>query len=403
MKKILSFALTALMMTLLSLNAFAFENESYYDVPELKGTSINVYNWGEYISEEDSEEDGLIDVNAAFEELTGIHVNYTNFASNEDLYAKLKSGGASYDVIIPSDYMISRLIAEGLVQKIYPQNLPNYKYISDEYRGMYFDEKDEYSVAYSVGMVGLIYNKSMVDEAPTSWSALWDPKYAGKILMFDNPRDSFAISQKLLGQSLNTTDQVEWQAAADQLIAQKNFLQGYVMDETYNKMEAGEAALAPYYVGDFVCMQEVNPDLDFVYPSEGVNIFVDSACVPTNSQNPEAAKLYINFLLDPEVAMANAYAIGYATPNTGVLESEDYAEMAENKYLYPDVAPDTEYFHDQDDITRTTMNELWNTVKASGENSISLYIAYGVTAVLIGGFLICRTALKKYRESFYDA
>lgn len=403
MKRILSVFLTVLIMVLFNINAFAFENENYYDVPELRGTSINVYNWGEYISEEDSEEDGLIDVNSAFEKLTGIHVNYTNYASNEDLYAKLKSGGASYDIIIPSDYMIGRLIDEGLVQKIYPQELPNYKYVSDEYKGMYFDENDEYSVAYSVGMVGLIYNTAMVDEVPTSWSALWDPKYAGKILMFDNPRDSFAVAQKLLGQSLNTTDQVEWQSAADQLIAQKNLLQGYVMDETYNKMEAGEAALAPYYVGDFVCMQEVNPDLDFVYPSEGVNIFVDSVCVPSNAQNPEAAKLYINFLLDPEVAMANAYAIGYATPNKGTLENEDYAEMAENKYLYPDVMPDTEYFHDQDDATRATMNELWNTVKASGENSISLYIAYAVTAVIIGGFLIYRSALKRYRESFYDA
>ena len=179
MKKIISVLVTVFMMILLNLNVFAFENESYYDVPELKGTSINVYNWGEYISEEDSEEDGLIDVNAAFEELTGIHVNYTNFASNEDLYAKLKSGGASYDVIIPSDYMVSRLIAEGLVQKIYPQELPNYKYVSEEYRGMYFDEKDEYSVAYSVGMVGLIYNREMVDEIPTSWSALWMTRAAG--------------------------------------------------------------------------------------------------------------------------------------------------------------------------------------------------------------------------------
>lgn len=403
MKKCFSLVIALALAVLFALSASAFENESYYNVPELKGTSINVYNWGEYISEEDSEEDGLINVNAAFEELTGIHVNYTNYASNEDLYAKLKSGGASYDVIIPSDYMISRLIAEGLVQKIYPQQLPNYKYVAEEYTGMYFDENDEYSVAYSVGMVGLIYNKAMVDEVPTSWAALWNPKYAGKILMFDNPRDSFAIAQKLLGQSLNTTDQIEWQSAADQLIAQKSILQGYVMDETYNKMEGGEAALAPYYVGDFVCMQEVNPDLDFVYPSEGVNIFVDSVCVPSNAQNVEAAKLYINFLLDPKVAMANAYAIGYATPNTGVLASEDYAEMAENKYLYPDVMPDTEYFYDQDDLTRAAMNELWNTVKASGENSVSLYIAYGVTAVIIGGFLIYRTAKKKYRESFYDA
>lgn len=403
MKKILSFFLSIFIMMITTITAWAFENEDYYNVPELKGTTINVYNWGEYISDVDSEEDYLIDVNSRFEELTGIKVNYTNYASNEDLYAKLKSGGASYDIIIPSDYMIERLIEEGLVQKVNPKELPNYKYISDEYKGMYYDENEEYSVAYSVGMVGLIYNKKLVDEKPTSWSALWDPKYAGKILMFDNPRDAFAISQKLLGQSLNTTDTVEWQSAAEQLISQKSILQGYVMDETYNKMEAGEAALAPYYVGDFVCMQEVNPDLDFVYPSEGVNIFVDAVCVPTSAQNVEAAKLYMNYLMDPEVAMANAYAIGYATPNTGVVENAGYAKMAQNKYLYPDEKPKTEYFYDQDSATRTTMNDLWNSVKASGENSKSLYIAYGITGIIIVGFLIYRTALKRYRESFYDA
>ena len=246
MKKTISILFSIILISSsLTIGAFAFDNEEYYNVPELKGTTINVYNWGEYISDEEDEESYMFDINSAFEELTGITVNYTNFASNEDLYAKLKSGGSSYDIVIPSDYMISRFIAEGLIQKINMDNIPNYKNISDKYKNLYYDENNEYSVPYCVNTVGLIYNKTMVDEKPTSWSVLWDPKYAGKILMFDNPRDSFAISQKLLGQSFNTTDSTEWRLAADELISQKPLLQGYVMDEVYDKMEAGEAALAP--------------------------------------------------------------------------------------------------------------------------------------------------------------
>lgn len=404
MKKLVSvLAASVIAAVCVSFSAFAFDNEEYYDVPELKGTTLNVYNWGEYISDEEDEEYYMFDVNSAFEELTGIKINYTNFASNEDLYAKLKSGGSSYDIIIPSDYMISRFIAEGLIQKIDMNNIPNYKNVSDKYRGLYYDENEEYSVPYCVNTVGLIYNKTMVDEKPTSWSVLWDPKYAGKILMFDNPRDSFAVSQKLLGQSFNTNDLTEWRLAADELIAQKPLLQGYVMDEVYNKMESGEAALAPYYAGDFVCMQEINPDLDFVYPKEGVNRFVDAVCIPSNAQNVRAAEMYINFLLDPEVALANAYATGYETPNKVVFEMEEYADMANNKYLYPDEEINTEYFYDLDDATRNAMNTLWNEVKANGDNSKALYIAYAVTGALIAAFLIYKAAVKKYRESFYDA
>ncbi len=401
MKKIVSAFLAVMLISVISFSSFAFENEDFYNVADLKGTTINVYNWGEYISEEEDEECYMFDVNAAFEKLTGIRVNYSNFASNEDLYAKLKSGGSSYDIVIPSDYMISRLIDEGLVQKINTDNIPNFKYIDEKYKGMYFDPNNEYCIAYNVGFVGLIYNTTMVDEKPTSWSVLWDPKYSGKILMFDNPRDSFGIAQKLLGQSLNTTDTVEWQLASEQLISQKPLLQGYVMDEVYNKMEGGEAALAPYYAGDFVCMKDVNPDLDFVYPEEGVNIFVDAICIPSSAKNVRAAELYMNFLLDPETSLANAYAIGYATPNKAVLEDERYAEMAQNEYLYPKDPPDSEYFYDQDSKTRDTMNTLWNDVKASGDTGKSLYIAYGVTAALVAAFLIYKAAIKKYRESFY--
>ena len=169
---------------------------------DLAGTKLNVYNWGEYIS--DGSEDS-VDVNAEFEKLTGIKVNYETYDNNEAMYAKLKSGAVAYDIIIPSDYMIERLISEDMLDKIDTSKLSNYHYIDDQYKGVYYDPNEEYSVPYNVGMVGLIYNKTMVDEAPTSWSVMWDEKYADNILTFGNPRDSFAIAQILLGIDLNTT------------------------------------------------------------------------------------------------------------------------------------------------------------------------------------------------------
>lgn len=324
--------------------SFAYENEDYYKGAK-KGEVINVFNWGEYIS--DTYEDGMLDVNKEFEKLTGIKVNYVTFESNEDMYAKIKNGGASYDIIIPSDYMIERMASEGLLQKFDTSALPNYHYIDSKYKNMYYDENNEYSVPYNVGMVGLIYNTKMVDETPTSWKIMWDEKYAGKILMIDNPRDAFAIPQKILGYSLNSTDEKELSDVAQLLIDQKPLLQSYVMDEVFNKMESGEAAMVPYYVGDYIIMKDVNPDLAFVFPEEGVNIFVDAMCIPQTSQNVSAALKYINFMLDPEIALTNAWYIGYASPNTAVVENEDYAEMAENQYLYPseENMPNVEYFH----------------------------------------------------------
>lgn len=406
LKKILSAVIAAAVMLSVALTSYAydFENPDYYNADELKGTVLNVYNWGEYISEEEDEEYYMFDINSEFEKLTGIKINYTNFDTNEDLYAKLKSGGSSYDIVIPSDYMIQRLIAEGLVQKINLDNVPNYKYIAEEFRNMYYDENNEYSIPYCVSTVGLIYNTTMVDEKPTSWSVLWDPKYEGKILMFDNPRDTFAIAQKLLGQSLNSTDSEEWRESAAELIAQKPLLQGYVQDEVYNKMIGGEAALAPYYAGDFLCMKEENEDLDFCYPTEGFNIFVDAACIPTCAQNVRAAEMYLNYLCDPRVGLANAYATGYATPNTKVREMEEYEELAQDPYLYPDEEEmnNCEYFFDMDDDTRALMNSLWLEVKASGQQGKGLYVCYAVTFVIIAAFLIYRAIHKRYIESFYD-
>ncbi len=400
MRKTVFFLFTLVSLILLSFSVCAYENEAYYK--GLEGTTINVFNWGEYIC--DTTEDGLINVNAEFEKLTGIKVNYVTYESNEDMYPKIKNGGASYDIIIPSDYMIERMISEDMLLKVDVASLPNYKYISEEYKNMFYDPNNEYSVPYNVGMVGLIYNTTMVEEAPTSWTALWDERYSGKILMIDNPRDAFAIPQKILSYSLNSTDEKELADVAQMLIEQKPLLQGYVMDEIFNKMESGEAAMVPYYVGDFVLMQQVNPDLDFVYPEEGVNMFVDAVCIPECAQNYEAALMYMNFLMDPEVALSNALYIGYATPNTGVLEHPDYEEMRNNEYLYPsqENMPDTEYFHNLPQETLTMFSELWSDIRIHGTDNTHIYIGFGVLAALALFFSIRKYLIQKRREYWYD-
>ncbi len=404
MRKILTFALTlSALFVAFIFGVSAYENEDYYKNTGLEGTEINVFNWGEYIS--DSYEDGCIDVNREFEKLTGIKVNYVTYESNEDMYPKIKNGGASYDIIIPSDYMIERMISEDMLLEIDTALLPNYKYISEEYRNMYYDPDNRFSVPYNVGMVGLIYNTTMVEEAPTSWTALWDERYAGKILMIDNPRDAFAIPQKILGYSLNSTDEKELSDVAQMLIEQKPLLQGYVMDEIYNKMESGEATMVPYYVGDFVLMKDINPDLDFVYPEEGVNIFVDAVCIPKCTQNYDAAMLYINFLLDPVVALSNAFYIGYATPNTGVMEHPDYAEMRENEYLYPseENMPSTEYFRNLPQETLDRFSELWNEIRIHGTDNTHIYIGFALVGAAALFFIIRKSVIKKRREYWYNS
>ncbi len=400
MKKLYVLILTLLSLFVFGFTASAYENEEFYK--GLEGTSINVFNWGEYIC--DTAEDGLRDVNAEFEKLTGIKVNYVTYESNEDMYPKIKNGGASYDIIIPSDYMIERMIKEEMLLKVDVKSLPNYKYISDEYKDMFYDPDNEYSVPYNVGMVGLIYNTKMVEEPPTSWTALWDERYEGKILMIDNPRDAFAIPQKILGYSLNSTDEKELSDVAQLLIEQKPLLQGYVMDEIFNKMESGEAAMVPYYVGDFVLMKDVNPDLDFVYPKEGVNMFVDAVCIPECAQNYDAAIMYMNFLLDPEIALSNALYIGYATPNTGVLEHPDYEEMRNNKYLYPDEGdmPDTEYFHNLPQETLSMFSELWSDIRIYGTDNTHIYVGFALVASVVIFFSTRKYLIQKRREYWYD-
>ena len=328
---------------------------------EFEGTVLNVYNWGEYISDGSDES---VNVIKEFEKLTGITVNYSTFDSNETMYAQIKNGGVAYDVIAPSDYMIERLINEDMLKKIDTSSLSNYDLIDSKYKSIYFDPNNEYTVPYSVGLVGLIYNTKMVKETPDSWYTLWDEKYKDQILMFNNPRDAFAIAQFMLGQDLNNTDRAQWDKASELLVSQKQYLQSYVMDEVYGKMETGEAAIAPYYAGDFLTMVENNPDLAFVYPKEGTNIFVDSLCIPKNTKNYDAAIMFINFMLEPDIALANAEYIGYASPNTAVVNNPDYYYYG-NEILYPsdDNLPPTQYFHDIDSSVRNYYENLWIDVK----------------------------------------
>lgn len=328
----------------------------------LEGTTLTVYNWGEYMP---LGEDGTMDVNKEFERITGIKVKYLNYVSNETMYSQLKSGGVSYDIIIPSDYMIERLINEDMLTKIDTSKISNYDLIDEKYKGLYFDENEEYSIPYNVGMVGIVYNESLTGkDIEHSWNVLWDEKYKEMALNFDNPRDAFMTAQMLLGQDLNTTDKNDWKAAAELLKKGKANLQSYVMDEVFSKMETGEAAVAPYYAGDCLTMMETNKDLKFFYPSEGTNIFVDSVCIPKNAKNIEAALMYINFLLEPEVATAIAEEIGYASPNTAVINNKDYCYY-KNEILYPDEAdmPKAEYYHDISSDIRSYYDTLWSEVK----------------------------------------
>ena len=252
------------------------------------------------------------------------------------LYTKLAAGGVTVDVIIPSDYMIGRMIAEGLVQELNFDNIPNYKYIDDSFKNTDYDPENKYSVPYTWGTVGIIYNTKYVSEEDvTGWELLWNQKYADKILMFDNSRDAFGIAEYMLGYSVNTTDPAELQACANKLAEQKPVVQQYVMDQIFDAMENEEAWIAPYYAGDFLTMQEANPDLAFYMPEhQGFNLFIDAMCIPTCAKEKEAAETFINFLCDPEICGQNLDFLGYSATETAAKEFMD-PEMASSDIAYP--------------------------------------------------------------------
>ena len=342
-----------------------------------KTLTLKVYNWGEYIS--DSSE-GSFNTVREFEkwyEETYKHkvkVNYTTFASNEDMYAKLSSGAVSFDVVIPSDYMIARMRDENMLLELDFKNIPNYQNIDESFRSLYYDPDNKYTVPYTYGVVGVIYNANAVDEADVGgWDLLWNDKYKGNILQFNNPRDAFGTAQFKLGLDPNDTDHASWDAALAELKKQAPLVKSYVMDEIYNMMESGEAAIGTYYAGDYFTMldaQAEGVDLKFYYP-ERTNYFVDAMCIPSCCQNKELAERFINYMLSPEPAIANAEFIYYATPNSVVYKDEGYIEeMGEEamEILYPDIenfsALYNEYaFRSLDQAMLDYVNSLWETLK----------------------------------------
>ena len=338
--------------------------------------TLNVYNWGEYIS--DGSDDSL-DTIKAFEQWyyetygVKVKVNYSTYASNEDMYAKLSSGAVSFDVVIPSDYMIARMASEDMLLPLDFDNIPNYQYIDESFRGLYYDPDDMYSIPYTYGVIGVIYNANVVDEADAKgWELMWNDKYAGDILQFNNSRDAFATAQYMLGLDVNSTDHSEWDTALDALKKQAPLVKSYVMDEVYNMMESGEAAIAAYYAGDYFTMvdaQADNVDLQFYYP-DATNYFIDAMCIPSCCQNKELAEIFINYMLSPEPAIANAEYIYYASPNSLVYEDEGYIEeMGEDTMaiLYPDIDFNAMYgayaYRSLDADMLDYVNTLWETLK----------------------------------------
>lgn len=335
------------------------EDPGYYTRFRGQGITLHVYNWGEYIA--DGSDGESMDINGAFEELTGIRVLYSTFATNEELYAKLKSGGASYDIIVPSDYMVARMIEEGMLSPLDRDNIPNIRHLDRQYVYTDFDPEGAYSVPYTWGTVGIIYNTQYVEpDEVTTWDILWDERYLGDILMFSNPRDAASIALKRLGYSMNTTDEKQIREAFESLKEQKALVQAYVMDEIYDKMEGEEAALAPYYAGDAVTMIAENPNLAFSVPEEGTNRFIDSLCIPASARQKEAAEAYINFLCEPEISLGNIEFIGYSTPSLSALELME-EESREDPIRYPDreLLERTEAFVYLPPETNRLLDRLW--------------------------------------------
>lgn len=390
MKKVISFFCLFLLITACvscSFSAFA------------AGESINVYNWGEYIDQ------NVLDM---FYDETGIKVNYTTYDSNETMYSKIVSGAASYDVVVPSDYMISKMAQEGLLAELDFNNIPNYKYIGDEYKGLEYDPDEKYSVSYTWGTVVVIYNTKFVDEEDIkdeSVNLLWNEKYAGKILMFDNPRDAFGLALKKAGYSLNSLNENDWSEAQKLLKEQKPLVQAYVMDQIFDKMASEEAWIAPYYAGDAYTIQQDNPDISFYLPKEGSNFFTDAMCVLKSSQNKENAEKFINFMCRTDIALMNAEEIGYGTPQTETYKLLD-EEVSSNELLYPSkekLQNQTEVFINLPSNISMLQSALWTSLKVDGEESstlgydIAFYSIIGILALILGVNIIT----KQHRKRLY--
>ena len=339
--------------------------------------TLNVYNWGEYISDgsEDSY-DTIREFEDWYQETYGqkVNVNYDTYASNEDMYSKLSSGAVSYDVVVPSDYMIQRMIKEDLLLPLNFDNIPNYENIDEAFRGLFYDPEDKYSIPYTYGIVGVIYNANEVEEADVDgWNLPWNEKYSGRILQFNNSRDAFGTAMYKLGLDVNSENKEDWDKALEELKTQRDLVYSYVMDEVFNIMESGEAAICTYYGGDYLLMRDAqadNVDIQFYYP-EPTNYFIDAMCIPTCCRNQELAEIFINFMLSRDAAVANAEYISYAMPNKLVYTDPEYIEeMGEDgmEILYPDIEGfkenyNTYAFRNLDREMLDYLNSLWESVK----------------------------------------
>ncbi len=385
-------------------------------------TTLYVYNWGEYISDGS---EGTEDVNKQFErwyfdtygEL--VKVNYSTYSSNESMYAKISSGSSNYDIVIPSDYMIERMINEDLLAPLHYDNIPNAKDILPEFQNAAYDPDrngdgyNDYSVPYLYGMIGIIYNNKMVvDEADIgSWDLMWNEKYAGNILQFNNSRDAFGTAQYYLGKDVNSDNEADWRAALEKLKEQKPILQGYVMDEIFNKMENGSAAIAAYYAGDYLAMYENNEDLEFFYPAEGTNLYVDAMCIPKSSKNQTIAERYINFMLSTDEAygapaIANAEYTYYASPNGAVVADQGYVDYMNDikdggfDTMYATDTIPTSSYQNLDEEHLILLNNLWEELKSDVTVSGSIYIICAVIIAVLAFAGIFLGVRKRVRDRY---
>lgn len=316
---------------------------------------LNVYNWGDYIGPE---------VIQKFEEEYGIKVNYEEFATNEEMLAKIETGGTSYDIIFPSEYMVEAMIQRNLLLELDYNNIPNFKNIGADFKHLAYDPEQKYSVPYLWGTMGVVYNKTKVTDPVTSWDILWNPKYKGQIIMIDSPRDTIGITLKKLGYSLNTRELAELEAAKQELMKQKELVKSYEVDTYKTQMIAGEAAMSLAWSGDAMLLIEENPDLAYAIPQEGTNLWFDAIAIPTTSKNKKEAEMFIDFMLRPDIAAENADYIKYSTPNVEAMKLLP-EEVQNNDYMYPKVLLSElgEVFVDLGEFT-TEYDRAWTEIKA---------------------------------------
>lgn len=348
------FAPAAIMLVIV-IGGFVYGSSS----GNMSGEKVIVYNWGDYIDPE---------IITMFEDETGIDVVYEEYETNEIMYPKVQSGAIAYDVVCPSDYMVQRMIENDLLAEINYENVPNLKYIDDIYMEMskQYDPENKYSVPYLWGTVGILYNKKMVDEPVDSWNILWDEKYTDSILMQDSVRDAFAVALKSLGYSLNSTDLDELEAAKKLLIKQKPLVQAYVIDQVRDKMIGNEAALGVIYSGEALYCQKENPDLEYVIPKEGSNLWIDALVIPKNAQNKKNAEAFINYLCRPDIAKMNFDYITYSIPISAGRELIEDESMRESNIAFPDISQlkNCETFNFLGDENEIIYNQLWREIKS---------------------------------------